>query len=131
MDISLASIDTETFDLQWAGANNPLWYVSNEELNEISAHKQPIGKIEHPTPFVTHTLKLKEGDVVYLFTDGYADQFGGSKGKKFKYKPLKKMLLDNAHLSMPEQKQILERTLQGWKGNLEQVDDICLMGLKL
>lgn len=131
MDISLASIDTETFDLQWSGANNPLWYVSGQELYEIAAHKQPIGKIEHPTPFVTHNLKLKKGDVLYLFTDGYADQFGGTKGKKFKYKPLKKMLLDNAHLSMSEQKQVLVRTLQAWKGNLEQVDDICVMGLKL
>jgi len=131
MDISLASIDTETFELQWAGANNPLWYVSNQELHEIVAHKQSIGKIEQPTPFMTHNLKLKKGDVLYLFTDGYADQFGGSKGKKFKYKPLKKLLLENSQLSMAEQKLFLERTLQVWKGNLEQVDDICVMGLKL
>ena len=131
MDISLANIDTETYDLQWAGANNPLWYVSDKELYEIAAHKQSIGRTEQSSPFVTHSLKLKKGDVLYFFTDGYADQFGGAKGKKFKYKPLKKMLLDNSHLSMEEQKRILEKTLHSWKGNLEQVDDICVMGLKL
>ncbi len=131
MDISLASIDTKTFELRWAGANNPLWYVSDNELCEVAAHKQSIGRTEKPTPFVTHSLKLKKGVVLYLFTDGYADQFGGLKGKKFKYKPLKSMLLENAHLSMSEQKQILERTLHEWKGSLEQVDDICIMGLRL
>ncbi|MDQ3049218.1 MAG: SpoIIE family protein phosphatase, partial [Bacteroidota bacterium] len=131
MDISLASIDLQNLQLKWAGANNPLWYISENELNEITAHKQSIGKTEKPTSFLTHTLSLKKGDILYFFSDGFADQFGGPNGKKFKYKPLKSLLLKHSGLPMPEQKMILEATLREWKGDLEQVDDICLMGLRL
>ncbi len=104
MDISIASINTKTKELQWSGANNPLWYIHKNELLEIYADKQPIGKYYNSKPFTTHNVKLQKGDTLYLFTDGYADQFGGEKGKKFKYKQLHDLLLTNAEVTMKEQK---------------------------
>tara|TARA_Y100000589_G_scaffold155323_1_gene147872 strand:+ start:102 stop:608 length:507 start_codon:yes stop_codon:yes gene_type:complete len=152
MDISLCAIDFKTMTLQWAGANNPLWIVRNVELEmlndeskneyskfntqnlkliEIKPDKQPIGKVENPQPFTTHTIELQKGDSIYLFTDGFADQFGGPKGKKFKYKPFKELLLSIQDKSMDEQKQIIEQTFINWKGDLEQVDDVCVIGVKV
>lgn len=131
MDISLISIDAKTKKIKWAGANNPIWYTNNGEIAEIVANKQSIGKTEHPVPFTTHELQLKKNDCIYLFTDGYADQFGGKKGKKFKYKPLKGLLEKNSTLPMQEQKHLLEQTLREWKGELEQVDDICIIGVRI
>jgi serine phosphatase RsbU (regulator of sigma subunit)/Tfp pilus assembly protein PilF len=131
MDISLASINTRTLEIKWAGANNPIWYISNNELNSITADKQPIGSSFDSQPFKTHQLQFKKGDILFLFTDGYADQFGGEKGKKFKYTPLKELLLHNASLSMSEQEQLLESTFENWKKDVEQVDDVCIMGLRL
>jgi serine phosphatase RsbU (regulator of sigma subunit) len=83
MDISLCSLNTKTNELLWSGANNPLWYVSANNLNEIKGDKQPIGKTDDPKPFTTHKIELQKGDTIYIFTDGYADQFGGEKAKKF------------------------------------------------
>lgn len=131
MDISLLSINTVTQEIKWAGANNSLWYIHQNVSNEIKADKQAIGKTDNPLPFTTHVLKLKRGDMLYLFTDGFADQFGGEKGKKFKYKPLKEMLMENAQLSLQEQKQLLEDRFEKWKGNLEQVDDVCIAGIRI
>lgn len=131
MDISLVAINTTTLDVMWAGANNSLWYLNNGESLEIKADKQAIGKTDNPLPFKTHYLKLKKGDMLYLFTDGFADQFGGEKGKKFKYKPLKEMLTSNHGLPLSEQKQILEQRFEKWKGNLEQVDDVCVIGIRI
>lgn len=131
MDISLCCINKTTKQIMWSGANNPLWYIENEELKEITADKQPIGKTENPKSFTTHSLSLKSGNYVYLFTDGYADQFGGPKGKKLKYKPFKELLIKNSNLSMNEQKLMLENAFNEWKGNLEQVDDICVIGIRI
>ncbi len=131
MDISLCSINKNTYELRWAGANNPLWYFHNHELKEINADKQPIGKTDNPLPFTTNSIQMNKGEQVYLFTDGYADQFGGEKGKKFKYKQLQQLLSDNKEKSMPEQKIILDETIEKWKGNLEQVDDILVIGIRL
>ena len=100
-------------------------------MKEIAPNKQAIGKTDIASPFTTHTFSLKKGDTLYLFTDGYADQFGGEKGKKFKYKPLKEMLLKNSKNSPLQQKEKLENTLEYWKGNLEQVDDVCIIGIRL
>jgi serine phosphatase RsbU (regulator of sigma subunit) len=131
MDISLCRLDLVTSELQWSGANNPLWYVRNGELIEIKPDKQPIGNYDLQTPFTSHVLQLQKGDTLYIFTDGYADQFGGIKGKKFKYKQLEEKLLAIHGLEMPEQKKILEKTFEDWKHQLEQIDDVCVMGVKI
>ncbi len=131
MDISLVSIDTYSKEIKWSGANNPLWYITNGSLKEIKADKQAIGKTENPLPFTTHSIQLKKGDSLYLFSDGYADQFGGAKGKKLKKKVLKEMLLQHSQLSQSEQKEKLETSFLNWKGAFEQVDDVCLIGVKI
>jgi len=129
MDISLIRISGNT--VKWSGANNPLWYYQTNELKEIKANKQPIGKTDHPEPFTTHTIELQKGDSIYLFTDGFADQFGGPKGKKFKYKQLEDLLVSSNSLSISEQHHTLKSTLSDWKGSLEQVDDICVIGIRV
>jgi len=131
MDISLCCINTNRKEVRWSGAHNPLWYVKQGEIHELPPDKQPIGKHDNPQPFHTHSLNLQKGDTLYLFTDGYADQFGGPKGKKFRYKHFEEMLLANAGKAMDEQKNILENSLNEWKGNLEQVDDILVMGVRI
>ncbi|MDF2435824.1 MAG: protein serine/threonine phosphatase [Bacteroidota bacterium] len=131
MDISLISLNLNNAEVKWAGANNPLWYISGGKFNEISADKQPIGSSFNAKPFTTHRLLLQKGDLIYLFTDGYADQFGGPKGKKFKYKPLKDLLSENHKLSCEEQKKILDDAFISWKEGLEQVDDVCMIGIRI
>ncbi len=117
--------------IQWSGANNPLWYIKDGKLNEITADKQPIGKYYNTKPFTTHTTTLTKGDTVYLFTDGYADQFGGNKGKKFKHKQLQDVIQSINGLSMDLQKEKLDTVFEEWKGNLEQVDDVCIFGIRI
>jgi tetratricopeptide (TPR) repeat protein/serine phosphatase RsbU (regulator of sigma subunit) len=131
MDISLAAVNTQSLEIKWAGANNPLWYIENSGFKEITANKQPIGSSINPQPFTTHTLKLGKGDMFFLFTDGYADQFGGDKGKKFKSKPIKELLVQNAGLPVSAQKEKLEQVFSEWKINIEQVDDVCILGVRL
>lgn len=131
MDISLCVVNTKSREIAWAGANNPLWYISNNELNEIKATKQPVGKSDSYKEFTTHILQLAKGSLVYLFTDGFADQFGGPQGKKFKYKQLADIILMNEDLKMNEQKEKLEEAFISWKGQIEQVDDVCIIGLRL
>lgn len=131
MDASFCAIYTKTLEVEWSGAYNPLWYITDGQFLELGADKQPIGKTDNSKPFTTHKLQLKKGSVLFLFTDGYADQFGGEKGKKFKYKQLQEMLTVNASKPMEEQKRILEDTLTQWQGNLEQVDDILIMGIRV
>ncbi|GAB4251695.1 MAG: hypothetical protein Kow0079_05830 [Vicingaceae bacterium] len=152
MDISLCAIDFKNMALQWAGANNPLWIVRNVELEmlndeskneyskfntqnlkliEVKPDKQPIGKVENPQPFTTHTIKLQKGDTIYIFTDGFADQFGGPKGKKFKYKQFKELLLSIKDKSMDEQKEKIEDAFIKWKRDVDQVDDVCVIGVRI
>ncbi|MBI3135122.1 MAG: SpoIIE family protein phosphatase [Bacteroidetes bacterium] len=133
MDISLCSLSLSTRTLQWAGANNPLWLIRNgtQEICEIKADKQPIGKYSDPLPFTTHTLKLEKGDTLYIFTDGFQDQFGGDKGKKFKASKLKEALLAIQSESMDKQCRLLDQTFELWRGSLEQIDDVCLIGVRL
>lgn len=130
MDIALCALDGIV--LEYAGANNPLWVVNKNGMMEIKADKQPIG-IFHgdPKPFTNHTIKLNKGDCIYIFTDGYADQAGGEKSKKFMYKRLQELITDNYEKVMDEQKKIFSQTLNEWKGNLEQVDDILLIGVRV
>ncbi|MDF1676026.1 MAG: YfiR/HmsC family protein [Vicingaceae bacterium] len=144
MDIALCSLKlseksefSESYaTLQYAGANNSLYIISKNtagenELIEIKPDKQPIGKVDAPTPFTTHSISLKKGDTIYVFTDGYADQFGGEKGKKMMYKPFKNLLLSIQDKNMSEQKIILEQHFKEWKGGLEQVDDVCILGVRI
>ncbi|MFI5151531.1 MAG: tetratricopeptide repeat protein [Bacteroidia bacterium] len=131
MDISLLAINRKTNQLQWSGANNPLWYIQKGELHSITANKQPIGKHDNRKPFTAHNLEPVPGTTYYLFTDGYADQFGGSKGKKFKYKQLEETLISLQAMPLADQRDILDKTLTGWRGKLEQVDDVCILGIQL
>ncbi len=133
MDAVFCSINLKTLRLEAACANNPLWIVRDGKLLEtIAADKIPIGKSPKETvPYTLKEFQLIKGDIVYSFTDGYADQFGGPKGKKFKYKQLQELLLQNAGASMSQQKNILEKTLSDWKSNIEQVDDILIIGIRV
>lgn len=141
MDISLCVIEIEhlknkaAIPVSWAGANNPLWYVNflpdQLELKKILANKQAIGHNELPAPYTTHYLELRKGDMLYLFTDGYADQFGGAKQKKFKYAQLEDTIKSICTQNPKEQKTILEKGFNQWKGSLEQVDDVCIIGIRI
>lgn len=130
MDISLARINLKTREIQWAGANNNLWIVKNNEIVELKSDRQAINYTENPKPFTNHKIIAEKTDKLYLFTDGFADQFGGEKGKKLKYKPFKKLLLSISKLSPDEQKNTLEKFFAEWKGSLEQVDDVCIIGIQ-
>lgn len=133
MDISLCALNLESKELQWSGANNSLWILRKDasEIEETKPDKQPIGLFDRATPFTTHNIKMNEGDLIYIFTDGYQDQFGGEKGKKFKPSAVRKLLLANSQKTMNEQRQILHDTIIEWMNELEQVDDICIMGVRV
>jgi serine phosphatase RsbU (regulator of sigma subunit) len=100
-------------------------------LYEIPADKMPIAHFDRMDKFRNHEIPVFEGDTIYMFTDGFADQFGGIKGKKFMYKPFKRLLLKNSQLPLEIQEQILSETLEEWMGNISQVDDICVNGNKI
>lgn len=129
MDIALCKLSGEI--LSYAGANNPLWIVRDGELLETKADKQPIGKFERSKPFKTHTIKLIKGDTIYIFSDGFSDQFGGEKGKKFKSNNFKKLLLSIQDRTMIEQHKLLAQHFENWRGKLEQIDDVCVIGLRV
>jgi serine phosphatase RsbU (regulator of sigma subunit) len=132
MDGSLLSFDFKNNILHCASANNPIWVIRGNELIEIKADRLPIGKHDRDKePFTLHTLNLQKGDVVYTLTDGFPDQFGGANGKKFKHKQLQNLLLAMANEPMETQKQKLNDVFDNWKGNLEQVDDVCLIGVRV
>jgi serine phosphatase RsbU (regulator of sigma subunit) len=128
MDIALCSI--EGSQLKYAGAYNPLWIIRNGEIIETKGDKQPIGKYYSQSPYQTHTFELVKGDSIYIFTDGFVDQFGGDKGKKFKVKAFRKLLLSVQEHSMEDQKEILNDTFEKWKNNFQQIDDVCVIGIK-
>jgi serine phosphatase RsbU (regulator of sigma subunit)/tetratricopeptide (TPR) repeat protein len=131
MDISLCSIDFESMTLQWAGANNALILIRESEIIEIKPDKQPIGKYTNAKPFTNHELSLQTNDVLYLFTDGFYDQFGGEKGKKFLFKKFKDLLLETSQLDIAEQGNHFLSVFNDWKGENEQVDDVCIIGVRI
>ncbi len=135
MDIGFAVIDLLNMKLYFAGANNPCWIIRKSgnayELNEIKANKQPIGFFENAQSFTNHQIDLQKDDCIYLFSDGYSDQFGGELGKKFKRKNLENKLIEIAHLPMKEQKKIIAQTFYQWKGEYSQTDDVCVIGIKV
>jgi len=147
MDLSLCTYNPKTKLLQYSGAFNNLWIVRKnisltyqakvnevvfeDSLLEIKADKFPIGSNSDGVAdiYTNHTFQLQKGDCVYLYSDGYADQFGGPKGKKFKYNPLKKLLISISHLPPSLQREALDKAFLNWKGSLEQIDDVLLIGV--
>ena len=132
MDMALSVIEKNTKRMQYAGAYNPLICLRNEELIEIKGDRMPVGIYEKKEGhFISHSIQLQSKDTIYLFSDGYADQFGGSKDRKFLTKNFKRLLQEISPLPMNEQKKVLEITLRDWQGSLAQVDDILVIGFKL
>ncbi len=132
MDISLCSFDKNTNNMTWAGANNPLWIYrkSSNTLEEIKADKQAIGNHQNPTPFNQHTVELNDGDRIFLFSDGYQDQFGGPNQKKLMRKGFKKAILESTKFSMQDQNEFLLKSFKDWQDNEDQVDDVCVIGIQ-
>ncbi len=132
MDASIISFDFENNKFTYTAAQNPIWVIRGEELIEIKGEKMPIGKHDNDSiPFIGGEFETKKGDVVYSVTDGFQDQFGGEKGKKFKVRPFKNYLISIAHLPMQEQREKLNQTFTTWKGEEEQVDDVCVIGVRI
>ncbi len=149
MDISLLVVNADTNECQWAGANNPLYIVrkfiklesekhdknifqlSNFQLDELKGDKMPIAIYPEMKDFTNYEFKANKGDCIYLFSDGFADQFGGPKARKFMYKQFKEILLQNSLKQMDEQKKMLENAFENWKCNAEQIDDVTVLGMRI
>ncbi|MDG1476398.1 MAG: tetratricopeptide repeat protein [Vicingaceae bacterium] len=149
MDVSMIRINKKNNKVEWAGANNPIWILStNDELTnlsetaiqvnnseyqfiEIKGNKQPVGFFIAPTEFTNHQFSLNKGDRFYLFSDGYADQFGGKKGKKLMKKAFKELIISNANEPIIKQGEILSNHFNQWKGSIDQIDDVCVVGVKV
>ncbi|MDP2387871.1 MAG: tetratricopeptide repeat protein [Bacteroidota bacterium] len=142
MDLSLCCIDLKNMCIEYAGANNAIYIISQDLdeitdpkklFKEIKADKQPIGTFEsqYLKPFTNNVIPIKKGDTIYMFTDGYADQFGGPLGKKFKYKQFEELLLEIHKTPTDAQKDLLARTHENWRGVNEQVDDILVVGIRI
>lgn len=131
MDLALCSYDSKTKTLEYAGAYNPLYLIRDGEVNQLKADKFAIGGYyeDASKKYTNHVIQLQEKDYIYIFSDGYADQFGGPKGKKFMYKRFRDYLLSLNGKSMPAQRDFLNNTLEHWKGPLEQIDDILVIGM--
>jgi ligand-binding sensor domain-containing protein/serine phosphatase RsbU (regulator of sigma subunit) len=129
MDIALISYDKETSELQYSGAYNPLWLIRSNELIEIKANRFAIGRTtDAKKHFTNNQIKIQKGDTIYLFTDGYADQFGGTEGKKMKTTGLKSLLLSIQNETIQEQRNNLDKTIENWRGQTVQIDDILVIG---
>ena len=136
MDISLCKFDNSRKYLEWSGANNSIWIIPKgskriDQIIEIKGDKQPIGRFIIQQPFTSHNHQLNSGDSLYIFSDGFVDQFGGPKDKKFKSKQFKILLLDVLNKSMNEQKESLDMAFENWKGDNDQVDDVCVIGIRV
>jgi CheY-like chemotaxis protein len=132
MDISICIIDLKKLSLKFAGANNPVYIVNNRRFKEIKGDRMPVGiNVNFDKPFTTHEVEIENGDSIYMFTDGYADQFGGPKGKKFRYKYFKELIYGINGTPMTKQKEIVEQTFHKWRDDFEQVDDVLVMGIKI
>jgi len=133
MDIAMIAVDFDNMNLIFSGANNPVYIVRNDELIEIKGTKRPIGKYidDNKKPFSNHDFSLQKNDCIYLFSDGFADQFGGPRGKKFMYKQMRELLIAVAPLTMEEQKREIENVFINWKGNLSQIDDVMMIGIRI
>ena len=132
MDIALIIIDLKEKVLQYSGAHNPLYMIRKGEMKEVKADKMPIGiSTRYNKPFKNHKIKLFKNDMIYIFSDGYQDQFGGETRKKFGIRRFRELLLEIHDKPVDEQKEILDNTITRWKGNLSQIDDILVMGMRI
>jgi len=152
MDMALISVNLDTLEMQFAGANNPLYIVrggqnpqgltkpkplqnleglTKDYIEEIKGDKMPISIYIRMEPFKNNNIKLEKGDCIYLFTDGFADQFGGPRNRKFMYKQFKDILLQNCHKPMTEQKEVIESAFDNWRGDSEQIDDVTVVGIRI
>lgn len=138
MDISLCCIDKKNNKIQFSGAHNPVYHISKKsidngtpEINIIPADKQPVGNFLRQAPFSFKEFEISPGDLIYLFSDGFVDQFGGKNNEKFKNKRFRKLLLEMCQQPLNEQKELLEETFYEWKGTFNQIDDVCIMAFKL
>lgn len=132
MDVSLLVLNKERNKLIYSAANNPIWILRNGQIIELSPDKMPVGKHDHDSvPFKKHEIDILKGDIIYSLTDGMPDQFGGQKGKKYKYNHLKSFLVSIVHLNMIEQRKSILNEFYTWKGDLEQTDDVTIVGIKI
>ena len=132
MDVALVAISADRKLLEYAGANNPLYHIRKGELTQTKADKFAIGSFKAGTKhYANHEIPLESGDLIYIFSDGYADQFGGVKGKKFMYRQFRELIMEIRDLPMEEQGKILDERLESWKGKYEQIDDILVMGIRI
>jgi serine phosphatase RsbU (regulator of sigma subunit) len=129
----LVNLDREKMEIQFAGAYNPLYIIRNGELIETKADRISIGNTSNNIRnyFTNHTIKVEKGDMLYIFSDGFADQFGGQSRRKFMLGSFNKLLLEIYSLTMDEQKESLKKVFYEWKGNNDQVDDILVMGVRV
>jgi len=130
LDIALCAINTETNEMQYSGAFNPLIIIRNEKILKFDATRCPIGSYPVEKDFTTQTIKLENNDVIYLFSDGYADQIGINTGKKYSSKQFIETLFNLHGMPLKMQRQILEKTIRNWRGSIEQIDDITVLGIK-
>lgn len=131
MDITVVTYDKETRVMEFSGANNPMYLVRSGELTVIKGDKQPVGYfLGTEKPFTNHSIHILPGDVVYIFSDGYQDQFGGERDTKFMVGRFKKLLVANSTLPADDQVQVLDDTIEEWMGDTKQIDDILVIGIK-
>jgi serine phosphatase RsbU (regulator of sigma subunit) len=137
MDMALCVWHKNTNVLEYAGANNPAWIIRPikdtraHEILELKANRMPVGYHYDTKEFTSLKFQLQKDDAIYLFTDGFVDQFGGPDGKKYKTKKFKEMLLSIQHLNMKDQALMINKEFNDWRGNNEQIDDLCLVGIKV
>jgi serine phosphatase RsbU (regulator of sigma subunit) len=131
IDIALCAINSQKHTLEFAGAFNPIYLIRNKNLFEFQGDKMPVGiGPEEEKPFTNHIVDLENGDMIYLFSDGFADQFGGQDGKKFKYRPFRELLIQISDMPASGQKNRLQETFNAWKSNLRQLDDVLVFGFR-
>ena len=131
MDMAVLSIDLFNYKGEFAGAKNPMYLVRKDKISEIDCDRYPVSIYDIMDPFTNHVFDIEKGDQIYLFSDGFADQFGGPDGKKFNYKNFKQLIIDHSDKPMSDQEIILEKTFTKWQGDEEQIDDVLLIGIKI
>lgn len=131
MDMAVITIDNSTSSIEFAGAYNPMYLISSGEMVQVKGDRMPVSIYVRMNDFTNHSVEVKKGDRVYIFSDGFADQFGGPDNRKFKYKALKELLIDTSGKAMEDQKNAIEKVFDQWKGGNEQIDDVLLIGLQI